>query len=247
MPIHSKCHPPPLAFEESSSSLAGAFCIAHHLKFLALGPCAVLPAKYTPNVDAPHKPKNSDECRIDRKHRPCYTPYMETEQTHTILDMITVAPGALANLPALSPEVQEVVAFVYPPLTVDEETFCLAVIECGGNISAAYRMAFGEEVQFPLAKGKALLSMPAIALKIREITVAVEDASLISVGAHLDQLAKIRDLSIVTGQMKTAYQAERSRGEAVGIYQKHDANNKGKGSNNVQVNITMASEHDRNI
>jgi len=159
----------------------------------------------------------------------------------TNLDLITSAEAApLAVLEAVE-EVHE-----YPPLSLEEETFALAIIECSGNIAAAYKMTFGPESSMPLAKGKALLCKPAIALKIKSITDAVQEASLISVGAHLDQLATIRDLSIVTGQLKTAYMAERSRGEAVGIYQKHD---KGNGGNNtaVQINVTMASKHDVNI
>lgn len=169
---------------------------------------------------------------------------METDQaTHTQLDLMTsTEPMPLVDLNPVPESV-----FEYPPLTRDEETFALAVIECAGNIAAAYRMAFPDDHNMPLARGKELLCKPAIALKIRAITEAVQDASLISVGAHLDQLAKIRDLSIVTGQFKTAYMAERSRGEAVGIYQKHDANNKGGGGNNVQINVVMASKHDKNI
>lgn len=169
---------------------------------------------------------------------------METDQaTHTHLDLITAEnePRPLVDLNP-SPEP----AFEYPPLTQDEETFALAIIECSGNVAAAYKMTFGTDSQMPLARGKELLCKPAIALKIRAITDAVQEASLISVGAHLDQLATIRDLSIVTGQLKTAYMAERSRGEAVGIYQKHDANNKG-GGNNVQINVVMASKHDKDI
>lgn len=169
---------------------------------------------------------------------------METDQaTHTNLDLITAEaePRPLVDL-NLPPE--EV--FSYPPLSREEETFALAIIECSGNIAAAYKMTFGPESTMPLAHGKALLAKPAVALKIREITDAVQDAALISVGAHLDQLAVIRDFSIVTGQLKTAYMAERSRGEAVGIYQKHDAGNKG-GGNNVQINVVMASKHDKNI
>lgn len=169
---------------------------------------------------------------------------MELDQaTHTTIDLIT-ATVEERPLVDLNPPPEN--AFEYPPLTRDEETFALAIIECAGNIAAAFRMAFPDDHDMPLARGKALLCKPAIALKIRSITDAVQDASLISVGAHLDQLAKIRDLSIVTGQLKTAYMAERSRGEAVGIYQKHDANNKG-GGNNVQINVVMASKHDKNI
>lgn len=159
----------------------------------------------------------------------------------TQLDIITASETFPLVLDAEPEEVLQ-----YPPLTLDEETFALAIIESSGNIAAAYKMTFGVESKFPLARGKELLTKPAIALKIKQITEAVQEASLISVGAHLDQLATIRDLSIVTGQLKTAYMAERSRGEAVGIYQKHDAKNKG-GGNNVQVNVVMASKHDENI
>lgn len=168
---------------------------------------------------------------------------METDQaTHTYLDLITSEePRPLVDLNPVPEEVYQL-----PPLSRDEETFALAVIECSGNIAAAYRMTFPDDTHMPLAKGKTLLANPAVALKIRSITDAVQDAALISVGSHLDQLAKIRDLSIITGQLKTAYMAERSRGEAVGIYQKHDANNKG-GGNNVQVNVVMASKHDETI
>lgn len=165
------------------------------------------------------------------------------QMTHTTLDIITSAePMALVDLNPLPEE-----NFAYPPLTRDEDTFALAIIETSGNIAAAYKMVFGTGCRMPLAKGKELLSKPAIALRIKEITDSVQEASLISVGAHLDQLANIRDLSITTGQLKTAYMAERSRGEAVGIYQKHDAKNKGGGGNNVQVNVVMASKHDENI
>lgn len=168
---------------------------------------------------------------------------MELDQsTHTNLDIMTAAEPT--PLVVLDKVVEP--AFEYPPCTQDEETFALAIIECSGNIAAAYKMTFGPESYMPLARGKALLALPQVALKIRAITDAVQDAALISVGAHLDQLAVIRDLSIVTGQLKTAYMAERSRGEAVGIYQKHDTGNKG-GGNNVQINVVMASKHDKNI
>jgi hypothetical protein len=162
------------------------------------------------------------------------------EAAHTDLDIITVVEEA-------KPVVIQDEKFNYPPLTQDEETFALAVVESSGNIAAAYRMTYGQEVQFPLSRGKQLLCKPAIALKIREITEVIQDASLISVGAHLHELAEIRDLAKATGQLKTALAAERNRGEAVGIYQKHDAKNKSGSTQAVQVNINMASKHDVNI
>lgn len=168
------------------------------------------------------------------------------QSTHTTLGAMVAEdiPWPIASSAPKMETIEEVHS--YPPLTQDEDTFALAIVETSGNIAAAYKMVFGTDSYMPLAKGKELLCKPAIALKIRSITDAVQEASLISVGAHLDQLAKIRDLSVVTGQLKTAYLAERSRGEAVGIYQKHDKGNKG-GTANVQVIIQSASKHDENI
>lgn len=170
-----------------------------------------------------------------------YTTCMETlsQDAFTNLDLITAQEQPLPV---------QVVEPLYPPLTQDEDTFALAIIESSGNVAAAYKMVFGIDSHMPLAKGKELLSKPGIALRIREITDSIQEASLISVGAHLQQMATIRDLAIVTGQLKVAYSAERARGEAVGIYQKHDAANKNKGGTQaVQINISMASKHDVNI
>jgi prefoldin subunit 5 len=92
-----------------------------------------------------------------------------------------------------------------------------------------------------------MLCRPQVALKIKTLTDAIQDASLISLGAHLNELASIRDLAKFTNQLKTALAAERARGEAVGIYQKHDAQNKGKLSGAVNIQINMASPHDVSI
>jgi hypothetical protein len=142
---------------------------------------------------------------------------------------------------------EENMAVAIPKCTADEATFALALIETNGNIAAAFRLAFGPDVQFPLANGKDMLCRPQVALKIKELTDSIQDASLISVGAHLSELADIRDLAKFTGQLKTALAAERARGEAVGIYQRHDLANKSKGSGSVNIQINMASAHDVTI
>lgn len=162
------------------------------------------------------------------------------DPTVTALDIISVVEPS----PVV---VQEDVELTYPPCTQDEETFALAVIEASGNIAAAYRMSFGSDVPMPLARGKEMLSRPQVALKIRDITDAVKDSALISVGAHLHELAEIRDLAKGTGQLKTALAAERARGEAVGIYQKHDAANAAKNPGTTNIQINVASKHDVNI
>lgn len=151
---------------------------------------------------------------------------------------------------ALVPVEEAPLPEVYDPTkercSVDEESFALAVIEYGGNVSAAYKAVFGDDVTFPNAKGHALLAIPRVALKIKTITDATQEATLISVGAHLQELARIRDIALVRGETKVAFTAERSRGEAVGIYQKHEKGG-GKGNGAVNIQINMASKHDVNI
>lgn len=136
--------------------------------------------------------------------------------------------------------------FAYPPLTQAEDTFALAVIECGGNISSAYKMTFGADSPFPLARGKELLNSPQIALRIKEITDRIQDASLISMGAHLYELADIRDLAKTSGQLKVALSAERARGEVVGLYDNFASGGKNNaGPTNIQINLV--SKFDVNI
>jgi len=128
------------------------------------------------------------------------------------------------------------------PLSVDEDSFCLAMVECSGNVAAAYRMAFGEEARYPGSKGKELLARPNIQSRIRELSTAVEDTTLFSLGTHLMELATIRDMAKLQGQLKVALQAERTRGEATGLYQQKPQNT---GQTLVQVN--MVSKYDVSI
>lgn len=152
-----------------------------------------------------------------------------------ITDIVEVAPST-------GEVVDEVIE--YPPLTQEEDTFALAVIEYGGNLASAYRAAFGKDVDMPAARGKALMNKAAIALRVRELSDNIGDAALVSLGAHLQELADIRDLSKVTGQLKVALAAEQARGEVVGLYKE------ARGTNNkaaVVANITFVSKHDSNI
>lgn len=106
-----------------------------------------------------------------------------------------------------------------PALTSTEDTFALCVIEYGGNLGAAYRAAFGDNVSNPAAKARELLLRPEVAKRVMKLTEAVQESALISLGSHLTKLAEIRDLGITTGQLKVALSAERNRGEVAGFYQ----------------------------
>lgn len=107
---------------------------------------------------------------------------------------------------------------VLPALTQEEDTFALAVIECGGNLAAAYKQAIDPECRVAGARARELMSRPEIAKRIHQLQIALDEHSLISIGSHLGKLAEIRDLAIATDQLKTALGAEKARGEAAGFY-----------------------------
>lgn len=105
-----------------------------------------------------------------------------------------------------------------PALTQEEDTFAMAVIEYGGNLAAAYRAAFGKDAASPIAHARLMISRPEIAKRIQELTELTQEHALISLGSHLQELAEIRDLSKVSGQLKTAMESERLRGVVAGFY-----------------------------
>jgi hypothetical protein len=133
---------------------------------------------------------------------------------------------------------------VVPPLTGQEDDFALAVIEFGGNIAKAYRYAYGD-VSNPTARGRQLLNQANVALRIRDITESVQEHALVSLGAHLIELAAIRDLAKDSGQLKTALNAEELRGTVAGFYAGKMAGPGGKGKGNDATNA-MAVIHIHN-
>lgn len=131
-----------------------------------------------------------------------------------------------------------------PPLAPDEDTFCLAVIEYGGNLGAAYKAAFGQDQTLAIARARELITRPEIAKRIQELTIATEEHALISLGSHLVKLAEIRDVAIDNMQLKTALDAEVKRGEVAGFYQSKVAPKNpapGEGGAMVQININGSS------
>lgn len=107
-----------------------------------------------------------------------------------------------------------------PPLTAADDNFCLAIVEYGGNLGAAYRAAFGDHVSNPAARARDLLCRPEIAKRINQLSRSVEESALISLGSHLESLARLRDKSEQLGMMNAAITAEVKRGEAAGYYKK---------------------------
>ena len=107
------------------------------------------------------------------------------------------------------------------PLSLLDDSFCLAVVEFEGNLGAAYRAVFGDNAVSPTAKARELLCRPEIAKRVNQLSRAVDEDALISLGSHLSALARLRDEAARMGQIKAAVTAEVKRGEAAGLYAKH--------------------------
>jgi hypothetical protein len=103
-------------------------------------------------------------------------------------------------------------------LTEAEQTFCLAVIEYGGNLAAAYRAAFGNAGPGMIARAHELISRPEIATRIKQLHAVVDEHAYFSLGSHMAELANIRDLAKAVNDFKTALIAEQTRGQVMGFY-----------------------------
>lgn len=125
-----------------------------------------------------------------------------------------------------------------PVLSLQEDTFCLAMIEYAGNLGAAYRSAFGD-VSNPAARARLLLARPEIAKRMQELVELTQEHSLITLGSHLEELANIRDMAKVQGDLKTALMSEVKRGEVVNLYKKEESNADKRP--NVYIGISMKS------
>jgi hypothetical protein len=157
------------------------------------------------------------------------------------LELTEVPPGD-GEVITLTPEALPI---VLPPLTSEEDTFCLAVVEYGGNLKSAYLATFGD-VANPAAKARYLMSRPEIVARTRELMGVVTESALISLGSHLVELADIRDLAKGTGQLKTALNAEELRGRVAGFYIGKESGSKPV-QGGVTVMVAVTTQHDASI
>lgn len=102
-------------------------------------------------------------------------------------------------------------------LSLDEDNFCLAVVEFSGNLVMAYKSVFGD-VPNASAKARELMSRPMIRDRIDVLRGGVEESALISMSCHMVELAMIRDQAKAQGAVKVALEAELSRGKVAGYY-----------------------------
>lgn len=162
-----------------------------------------------------------------------------------LLSEVALQPTSSAEIVDISPEKNTPEEPALPPLTPEQDLFALAMIECGGNVTAAARAVFGEDVKSPKARGTMLMSLPQVAARVADLSGSLREQVYISIGTHVQELAEIRDLAKAQGQLKVALQAERTRGEVTGLYDRFEHGSKDKGPTNIQINLV--SKYDVNI
>jgi hypothetical protein len=161
--------------------------------------------------------------------------------------MSETLPLELTEVPSSGGLVVENDVVVLPSLTSEEDTFCLAVVEYGGNLKFAYQATFGQNVANPAARARTLMARPEIVARTRELMGTITENALISIGSHLVELADIRDLAKATGQLKTALSAEEARGRVAGFYIGKDGANSKHAPGNTVVMVSVTTNHDQNI
>lgn len=105
-------------------------------------------------------------------------------------------------------------------LTAKQEAFCIAYLKCG-NASDAYRQSYeasGMKAETIHRKAKDLLDNGKIAARLQELRAPAVAEAQMTLEAHLNALASIRDAAAREGQYGAAVAAERSRGQAAGFY-----------------------------
>ena len=160
--------------------------------------------------------------------------------------MSETLPLELTEVPSSGGLVVENDVVVLPSLTSEEDTFCLAVVEYGGNLKSAYLATFGN-ISNPAARARSLMARPEIVARTRELMGTITENALISLGSHLVELADIRDLAKATGQLKTALSAEEARGRVAGFYIGKDGANSKHAPGKTVVMVSVTTNHDANI
>ena len=105
-------------------------------------------------------------------------------------------------------------------LTSKQEDFCRVYVETG-NASEAYRRAYSCGRMKPATinrKATELMQNGTITARLEKLQAEAAERSALTVDAHLEMLATIRDEARETGRYSAAVSAETARGKVCGFY-----------------------------
>ena len=108
-----------------------------------------------------------------------------------------------------------------PSLTPKQQAFVHALIE-GKNASDAYRAAYDSSKMADRtiwAEASRLRAHPKVSAWLRHYQRMGMDEARITIGEHLAELARGREVAYALGQASAGIQAEHYRGKAAGLYE----------------------------
>jgi phage terminase small subunit len=132
------------------------------------------------------------------------------------------------------PDGKETLTMEAQKLTIKQEQFCLTYMETGSG-AEAYRTAYSAENMKPATihrRAFDLLENGKVQARLAKLRQPAIEAAGLTLQAHLEELARLRDQAKQEGKLTAAITAEISRGRAAGLYRQAD----GPGTA-VQVNI----------
>ena len=105
-------------------------------------------------------------------------------------------------------------------LTQKQENFCVEFVKCG-NAAEAYRRSYNASKMQDVSVWNAssrLMSDDKIAARIQNLRDSAAKKAQVTLEGHLEDLKRLRDQSVESGQFSAAIAAEISLGKAVGLY-----------------------------
>lgn len=102
-------------------------------------------------------------------------------------------------------------------LTVKQEAFCCAYIECGGNASEAYRKAYSAGKMKPESVNVSacqLLADPKVTLRVKELRAALMTRHELTVDDILAELEEARQIELSASKPNTSSMVAASMGKA---------------------------------
>lgn len=105
-------------------------------------------------------------------------------------------------------------------LTPKQERFCIEYLK-DGNASEAYRRAYSPPKSAPATINRDahdLIHHPKIVARLEELQAPIRNAAQLTVESHLEELARLRQLALLSEKHGAAITAEMARGKVAGFY-----------------------------
>jgi len=133
-----------------------------------------------------------------------------------------------------------------PELTPQQAKFVEQILS-GSGVKAAYKAAYNTSgMSEPVIRSEAskLRHHPNVAQTIRQARLAAAGAGKVTLEAHIDELERLKEIALESGNLGAAVQAEQLRGKAMGHYSETVTV---KNENDPRATLRKIAEKDREL